>query len=300
MHSPAAGAVLAGPTVGAARFQYHRARSADEVDTLLATLDREARILAGGTDLIVQIRAGVRQPRHVIDVADVAELSRIDRQHNRFRIGAAVPMCDLRESAELSRSFAALMQGCQNVGSLQIQSRATLAGNACNASPAADTSPALLVYGAVMGIRSVHGAREVAIADFWTGPGRTVLRPGEWVEHVTLTDPGVHGSSYVKLGRTRGVDLAVVGIACAVTDDAVRFACASMAPTARRIGALERLLADEPDASAGAIDTAIAAELTPISDVRAGARYRLAMAGVCARRAYAAARAQRRALSDES
>lgn len=289
MHSPNAGAVLAGPTVGAARFRYHRARSASEVDDLLATLGTDARVIAGGTDLLVQIRAGARRPQHVIDVADVAELSRIDVQGNRFRIGAAVPVCAIRESPQVVTRFAALVEGCRNVGSLQIQSRATLAGNACNASPAADTSPALLVYDAVVGIRSADGAREVAITDFWSGPGRTVLRAGEWVDHVTLTDPGVHGSSYVKLGRTRGVDLAIVGIACVAVEDTVRFACASMAPTARRISALEELLSSHPDAPATAVDAAIGSELTPISDIRAGARYRLAMAGVCARRAYAQA-----------
>lgn len=295
MHSAAPGSVLAGPTVGAARFQYHRARSASEVDDLLAGLDGEARIIAGGTDLLVQVRAGARRPQHVIDIADVAELSRMDMQENRFRVGAAVPMCAIRESDDAQVRYAALVEGCRNVGSLQIQSRATLAGNACNASPAADTSPALLVYDAVVGIRCADGTREVAISEFWTGPGRTVLTPGEWVEHVTLTDAGSHGSSYVKLGRTRGVDLAIVGIACVVGEDRVRFACASMAPTARRITALEDLLMGDPDTSSESIDAAIAAELTPITDIRAGARYRLAMAGVCARRAYTHARARRKA-----
>lgn len=255
----------------------------------MAALGPDARIIAGGTDLIVQVRAGVRQAAHVIDVADIAELSGISLRDSKLRVGSVASLSAIQEFPGVPERFAALVEGCRNVGSIQIQSRATLAGNACNASPAADTSPALLVYDTTVGIRSVDGRRELPIGEFWTGPGGTALQPGEWVEYLTLTDPGIHGSSYVKLGRTRGVDLALVGIACLVGEHTVRLACASMAPTARRMVAVEDVLSEDPAATAAAIDSVIASELTPISDIRASARYRLAMAGVCTRRAFALA-----------
>jgi CO/xanthine dehydrogenase FAD-binding subunit len=297
MHSSAPGSVLAGPAVGAARFQYHRARSANEVDDLMAELGPDARIIAGGTDLIVQVRAGFRKPAHVIDIADIAELSGISLQDNMLRVGSVASLSAIQEFPRVPERFAALVEGCRNVGSIQIQSRATLAGNACNGSPAADTSPALLLYDTTVGIRSVGGRRELPVVDFWTGPGRTALRPGEWVEYLTLADPGIHGSSYVKLGRTRGVDLALVGIACLVAEHTVRLACASMAPATRRMAAVEDLLNANPAATTAAVDSVIASELTPISDIRASARYRLAMAGVCTRKAFALATDRRKAAS---
>ena len=294
MHSPAtSGRVLAGPAVGAARFSYHRARHPDEVDELLAEHGPQARILAGGTDLLVQMRAGVRRPQHVVDVADLAGLSTVSFTDGRLRVGAGAALWRIEELPVVRERFAALYEGARCVGSLQIQSRATLAGNACNASPAADTSPALLLYDAVMGIRSAVGKREVPITEFWSGPGGTTMRPGEWVEHITLSDPGPHGSCYVKLGRTRGVDLALVAIACLVGAGEVRVACASLASSARRLGGVAELLRSDPTADSEAVDTALAAEISPISDIRASSRYRLAMAGVCTRRAHSAATARR-------
>jgi CO/xanthine dehydrogenase FAD-binding subunit len=290
MPDPAVAGVLAGPAVGASDFRYHRPRHPEEVDALLAEHGASARLLVGGTDLLVQVRAGHRRPAHVVDIADLGALSAITFEDGRLRVGASVPLRRVREHPVVRDRFAALEQGAASVGSLQIQSRATLVGNACNASPAADTSPAVLLYDAVVTIRSVNGRRDLPVAAFWTGPGRTVLEPGEWVEQLTLTDPGPHGSAYVKLGRTRGVDLALVAIACLVGEEDVRVSCASLAPTSRRIGSVESLLRADPVADDESLDRAIAAEIRPITDIRASAAYRLAMARVCTRRAWAAAR----------
>ncbi len=295
MPDPSFAGVLAGPAVGAADFRYHRPRHPEEVDALLAQHGANARLLAGGTDLLVQVRAGHRQPAHVVDVADLGPLGDIAIDGDRLTVGAAAPLWRVREHPVVQQRYAALADGAACVGSLQIQSRATLVGNACNASPAADTSPALLLYDASATIRSVAGHRELPVADLWLGPGATALGPGEWVESLTLTDPGEHGSAYVKLGRTRGVDLALVAVACLVGADDVRVACASLAPTSRRIGSVETLLRDRPDADDTALGGAIAAEITPITDIRASAAYRLAMATVCTRRAFGAARERREA-----
>jgi carbon-monoxide dehydrogenase medium subunit len=210
----------------------------------------------------------------------------------RLRVGASVPVGRLAEHPVVRDRFLALRSAAGCVGSLQIQSRATLAGNACNASPAADTAPSLLAYEATFGVRSARGRREVTAKEFWVAPGRTVLEPDEWVEYVELSDAGDHGSAYVKLGRTRGVDLALVGVACVVRDGGVRVACASLSATPRRLPTLESALESTVDGTSlsdADLERAIAADVTPISDVRASARYRLAMAAVCARRAHRSA-----------
>jgi CO/xanthine dehydrogenase FAD-binding subunit len=279
--------VLAGPALGAADFRYHRPRRPEEVDDLLARYGEDACILAGGTDLLVQLRHGDRRPVHVVDLVDLAVPRGIDVSGHELRVAATVQLWQLEEHPHVQRRFAALVEGARCVGSLQIQSRATLVGNVCNASPAADTAPALLVYDAVASIRSARGSREVTLPELWTGPRSTSLAPDEWVEHLTLTDPGSHGSTYVKLGRTRGVDLALVGVACVDTGDEVRVAAASLAPTVRRLPTLERLYRQEGGDGVGddALADALGHDVTPISDVRAGAAYRTAMARVCCRRA---------------
>ena len=222
----------------------------------------------------------------MIDVSDLAALAEITFSDRRLRVGATTQLWQLESNPVVRTRFAALRDGVRCVGSLQIQNRATLAGNVCNASPAADTAPALLLYDAVVGIRSAAGRRQLPVSDFWRGPGATALAPDEWVEHVTLVDPGPQGSGYVKLGRTRGVDLALVGVAALVSDSDVRVACASLAPTARRLAAVEALLASSPAVDDDALDQVLASEISPITDIRASARYRLAMARVCVRRAH--------------
>lgn len=286
--------VLAGPAVGATDFRYHRPRSREEVDDLLARYGDRARILAGGTDLLVQLRSGEAGPAHVVDLVDLEVRHAIDVSGLQVRFDATTQLWQLEEHPHVRRNFAALVDGARRVGSLQIQSRATLVGNVCNASPAADTAPALLVYDAIAGVRSARGAREVPVRDLWTGPRRISLAPDEWVEHVTLTAPSSHGSMYVKLGRTRGVDLALVGVACLDAGDEVKVAAASLAPTVRRLSAVERLYGEEGGhVSDDALGTALAEDVAPISDVRAGVAYRTAMAGVCCRRARDGARRRR-------
>jgi carbon-monoxide dehydrogenase medium subunit len=281
--------VLAGPAVGAADFTYHRPGDPREVDELLARYAARARVLAGGTDLLVQIRSAARRPAHVIDIADLSAVRGVGFVGGRLRIGAATQLWELDADSVVRERFAALREAVRCIGSLQIQNRATLVGNLCNASPAADSGPALLMYDAAVGVRSVRGTREVPLTEFWLGPGATVLEPDEWVEHVTLQDQGHHGSAYVKLGRTRGVDLALVGVAALVNAAGVRLACASLAPTVRRLGTVEALLSANVAPDKGEVADAVAADVRPIDDLRAGARYRLAMAAVCVRRAHESA-----------
>lgn len=272
-------------------YIYYRPQDASEVDDLLYAHGADARILAGGTDLLVQLRDGSVAPRHVIDISGLDELSLVELGGDHLRIGAASPLWKLTESAAVRSRFAALAEAAKCVGSKQIQNRATVVGNICNASPAADTGPALLVYDAVVGIRSTTGCRRLPLSEFWLGPRRTALDPQEWVEYVELGDAGRHGSCYVKLGRTRGVDIALVGVAVLATDSGYRLAYASLAPTVRRATVTERVL----DPSRGVdqtwkdVERTLAGEIDPIDDVRASAKYRSAMAVVCTRRGVALA-----------
>jgi len=272
-------------------YIYCRPQDASEVDDLLSTHGADASILAGGTDLLVQVRDRSISPGYVVDVSDLRELSNIETDVNGIRIGAACPLWRLIESALVRERFAGLCEAARCVGSRQIQNRATVVGNICNASPAADTAPALLIYDAVVGIRSRLGKRRIPLSELWLGPHRTTLDPGEWVEYVEVRDAGRHGSCYVKLGRTRGIDLALVGVAALAADDGFRLAYAAVAPTVRRAIVTERLLdpARGADQVWEAVERSLAAEIDPIDDVRASARYRSAMALVCTKRGIATA-----------
>jgi carbon-monoxide dehydrogenase medium subunit len=264
-------------------FVYHRPASADAVDDLLDSLGGAARLLAGGTDLLVQMRSGGSPVEHVIDLVDLGGLDEVREDGSDLHIGATVSMWSLTEHPVVRRRFASVADAARCVGSRQIQARATLAGNICNASPAADTAPALLLYDADVELRAATGRRRVPLAEFWRGPRRTLLSPGEWVERITLHDPGRHGSAYVKLGRSRGVDLALVGVAVLVTGAETRIAACAVAPTVRRLVIAEREISDWGDDAT--VDRSIGASISPISDIRAGADYRRAMTVVCCRRA---------------
>lgn len=284
--------VLTAPSLSARDFIYHRPTTPSEVDYLLQRNGASAALLAGGTDLLVQIRSGHMTPRHVVDLIDVETASEIKQlDSGRVEIAASARISSLVANESVMSRFPALLDGMVRVGSLQIQNIATLVGNICNASPAADTAPALLIYDTVVKIRSVERRRSVPISEFWLGPGRTVLESHEWVESLVLADPGLHGSAYVKLGRTRGVDLALVGVAYLSTGSHARVAAASIAATPRRLGRTEESLSvDEGDIDWTQVNQALCSEISPISDLRATANYRQQMALVCCRRACVAGR----------
>jgi carbon-monoxide dehydrogenase medium subunit len=269
-------------------FTYERAGSCDDVDAFLAVHAEDGRLLAGGTDLLVQTRAGSVSPRHVLDVNYVEELSEVlMTEDGTIRIGAAVRLATIVRHEEVRRRCRALAQSAATVGSAQVQNMGTLVGNVCNASPAADTVPALLVHDAAVHVRSHAGKRRVAADEFFVGPGLTQLAPHEWVESIEIPSADADGSSYVKLGRTRGVDIAIVGAAVACSRAGVRVGLASVAPTplrARRTEAVMSLPPEEIDWLA--VEAALAGEVSPLSDVRASADYRRAMTYQCIRRAF--------------
>ena len=258
-------------------FEYLRPQSLDELLSLVRTHGPDARILAGGTDLIVRIKKGHELPRVVLDVKRVAELDgAVVATGTTVRIGARAVMTDVVDNAAVQQHFPALVEAAIVVGSIQIRNRATLAGNICNASPAADTAPALLAYGAQVNLLSDAGCRAIAVDDFFAGPGRTTLRAGEIVESIALPLPAERaGGAFERLTRRHGVDLAIVSVCCvARADGTARLGFGAVGP--RPFAVDTRIDAQ--------LDTVLALA-KPISDLRGSEEYRVAMLPVLARRA---------------
>lgn len=277
---------------------YHRPDTTEEVSALLRQ-DR-ALPIAGATDLLVQMRDGRVAPTSLVDLNMLPELGEIRQTANgAVVIGATVRLSRLASDV-LCRPYPCLVEGAATVGSVQVRNRATLVGNACNASPAADTAPGLLVYDAMVNLLSAQGRRELPIEDFWRSPGETALKSGEWVESITLPPPDQHGGCYLKLGRTLGMDLAIVGVAAYVSKSEARIGLASVAPTpvrARRVEAdLSGLVGDLPPRVIQAIQDLI----SPLSDLRSSEEYRRAMTIVLIARALRTARRRLTAASEES
>jgi len=277
-------------------FAYARPQSLAETFGLLDA-HPGARLLAGGTDLLVGVRKGTVVAPLLIDLKRVAELrGGITELDGAIRIGAGTVLTDVIDDRRIQDAFPALVAAARVVGSIQIRNRATLAGNLCNASPAADTVPPLLVFGALLELAGPAGSRRVSLAEFLVGPGRTVLEPGELVTaaHLPLPVDAV-GSAFQRMTRRRGVDLATVNLACTVTAQGVtRFAFGAVGPRAflatDESGTLAAGTADP--AEEDAVIRRMTAEATPISNVRASREYREGMLLVLSRRALRSARDQ--------
>jgi carbon-monoxide dehydrogenase medium subunit len=244
------------------------------------------------------MRAGVRRPSRLVDVKGIAELRQISFDPKTgLRLGAAVPCIEVFESALMRKHYPGLTEAAHLIGSTQIQSRASVGGNLCNGSPAADTTPALIALGAIAHLVGPKGAREVPVEDFVTAPGQTVLRPGELLVELRIAPPRPHSSDcYLRLIPRNEMDIAVVGVGVSLTLDgercvAARIALGAVGPTqilARKAG--DSLIGKQLDAAA--IDNAarLAIEASqPIDDMRGTAEYRRHIVGVLTRRALAGA-----------
>jgi CO/xanthine dehydrogenase FAD-binding subunit len=282
-------------------FAYERPDRLADALALLAGRDGEARPLAGGTDLIIRIRDRSIRPATVVDVKGIAEFSRDVRAEDGWlRIGARTTMTDLLRDARIRRDYAALAEAAAYVGSAQIRNRATLAGNICNASPAADTAPALLVYGAQVVAVGQEGRRTMPLDDFFVRSGVTTLLPGELVEAIELPLPaGNRGAAHARRTRRRGHDLASVTLAVAIGEDRVtRLSYGSVGPRPLLVVDETGVLAD-PAASDDAKRERLEALLVDASpsptSMRASPEYRLAMLRVLGMRAVSAATERLRA-----
>ena len=269
-------------------FAYQAPTSTSEALALLGANGKRARPLAGGTDLLVQLRSGLREADLLVDLKRIPELNLItfDRDDG-LTVGAAVTMNEVARHPDVQARYPLLAEAAESVASYQLRNRATLGGNLCNGSPAADTTPATLVLGGRIVLYSSSGEREVEAGEFFLGPGETAMRPGELMTAIRFPIPPAGSAGrYLKLGRNRAGDLSIVGVAVFGFPDGAapsgfhfRIALASVAPVVlRALEAEEALAANPPGEETFALAAEKAMEAaSPITDVRASAAYRKAM-----------------------
>ncbi len=284
-------------------FDYAAPTTVAEAVALLNLHGERARPLAGGTDLIAQVREGRRDPDLIVDVKHIAELNELAYDPEQgLRLGAAVPCYRLVEDAAVARAYPGLVEGAGLIGGTQIQSRASVGGNLCNASPAADAVPALIAAGAVCIVAGPERRREVPVEAFCTAPGRTALARGEILVGVHVPPPPPHtGSAYQRFIPRNEMDIAVVGAGVQVTLDARRQTCVAARVA---LGAVAPTPLPVPEAGAALVGrvpqpadleraaAAARAAARPISDMRGDADYRRHLAGVLTQRTLALALAR--------
>ena len=263
--------------------------------------DSSASWLAGGTDLLVGIRLGMRDPRRIIDLKQIPELMALDVGEDSILIGAAASAYDILHNSEIGSLCPGLADALDLIGSTQIQGRCSAGGNLCNASPAADSIPALIANGAVCRILGSSGERLLPVEDFLVGPGKNALEEDELLVQLVLPKP-MPGTSdaYLRLTPRTEMDIAVAGTGVSITLDttgvctAARVAIGAVAPTALLIEAAGQALVGsklEDDAIDRAV-TAVRAAASPISDKRGSAQYRTHVVGVLVKRAIQRAQAR--------
>jgi aerobic carbon-monoxide dehydrogenase medium subunit len=280
------------------RFEYFEPKTLDDAVSLLRLYAGKADVLAGGTDLLVEIKEHVRAPDYVVNIKKIADVDhlRFDAREG-LRFGALVTAREIEISPVVREKYPALSQAASEIGSIQIRNRATVAGNICRASPSADTLPPMIADGANVRIYGPAGERIVVLEEFFKGAGKTILRPDEIVTEVGMPAPPPHtGSAYIKHGRRKAMELATVGVAVSLTLErklcrAIRIVLGAVAPTPIRARQAEAVLLDQP-LDEHLLDMAAQAamnESRPLSNVRGSAQYRRAMVGVLTKRAIARA-----------
>ncbi|MCJ7824727.1 MAG: xanthine dehydrogenase family protein subunit M [Anaerolineales bacterium] len=277
------------------QFNYIKAETAERAIDLLQKKGAAVSILMGGTDLFVQMRNGDLAPDLLVDLKNLPGMDTINYSKTAgLTLGAAVTMNALARNPDVLTHYPLLAEAAESVASYQLRNRATVGGNLCNASPAADTAPAALVLEADITAIGPEGERIIHVADFFRGPGVNALEAGEFLSriHFSIQPMGWKGR-YLKIGRNAGGDLAIVGVAVMGFPDMsvpsnfrFKIALASVAPTPIRVDGAEEILAQNPLSEAVLEMAAEAAReaSTPIDDVRASARYRKAMVKELTRR----------------
>jgi carbon-monoxide dehydrogenase medium subunit len=274
-------------------MEFKSPTTVDEAVSLLKDAGDGARVLAGGTDLLVQMRSGRTTPSLVIDLKKIPELMQITEDASGFRIGAAVPSAEIDEHAGLKKAWPGFVEALELIGSTQIQGRCTAGGNLCNASPAADSVPAMIAASAVCEVAGPGGRRKVKVEDIPVGPGRTSLGAGEFVVAIELPPkPTRTGDAYLRFIPRTEMDIAVVGTGISLTLDdsgkcvAARVGLGAVAPTALLVeDAASALVGTElDDAALENMASAVRAACNPIDDKRGTIEYRTKVAGELAMR----------------
>ena len=278
-------------------FDYAAPQSVDEALKLLGSGSNGVAFLAGGTDILVQLREGHREAELVVDLKKIPELTELSfSPSNGLTLGAATPCYQIYGNPEITAAYPALADATRIIGGWQIQSRASVGGNLCNSSPAADSIPALIASDARCNIAGPSGRRSVSVAEFCTAPGRNVLQANEFLVNLQFPAPqSGAGSHYLRFIPRNEMDIAVVGAGAWVklndtgdTIESARLALAAVAPTPIAATKAADSLAGKPAteesiAAAGELAKEIA---SPISDMRGPAEYRAHLVGVLSRRAF--------------
>ncbi|RYG32939.1 MAG: xanthine dehydrogenase family protein subunit M [Burkholderiales bacterium] len=277
---------------------YHAPETVEHAVSLLAA-DATARPLSGGTDLIVQMQSGRLAPGAIVDLKRIAQLKSIRREGGGFVIGAAVACTALKDNADLVAAWPGVVEAANLIGSVQVRNRATMAGNLCNASPAADSVPALVAAGATCIVAGPSGEREVPVEQIPQSPGKTSLQAGEFITEIRLPAQPSHGSdAYLRSIPRTEMDIAVVGAGAHIVLDAdgscsaARISIGAVAPTVLLVADAGAALVGTrfEDAAIEKMMEAVRAACNPIDDKRGTVTYRKAMAGVLARRVVEIAR----------
>ncbi len=282
-------------------LQYEAPFTVEAAVMLLTASGESARVLAGGTDLLVQLRADLIEPELVVDLKRIPDLRQITEKDGGFSVGAAVTGAEMGEHAALKAAWPGLVEAMELIGSTQIQGRATMGGNLCNASPAADSVPALIAAGALATVAGPDGRRQVPVEDIAIGPGRTSLAKGEIVVSFQFpARPPRSADAYLRFIPRTEMDIAVVGAGVNLTLDEegacsdARVALGAVAERALLVTeAASALIGTRVDEAAlDKLAEAASAACSPIDDKRGTVAFRTRVAGVLARRAAAAALAR--------
>jgi carbon-monoxide dehydrogenase medium subunit len=274
-------------------MQYHTPHSFDDAVKIAADAKGVTRFLAGGTDVLVQLRADIVTPDTLIDIKKISGVSDITREGKGWRIGVAVTGAEMSEHGELGKEWPGVVEAMDLIGSTQVQGRATLTGNLCNGSPAADSVPAMVAAGATVSVTGPKGSRTVAVEDIPTGPGKTSLAKGELITAVHLPACGKHrGDAYLRFIPRTEMDIAVVGCAVNLRLEGkkiveARVVLGAVAPTVLLVADAAKAIIGTTldDAALEALAAAASAACKPINDKRGTIKFRTHVAGVLAKRA---------------
>jgi aerobic carbon-monoxide dehydrogenase medium subunit len=277
------------------KFEYHEPKTLSEAGRILDEMGGKASILAGGTDLMVNMKRGKASPKHVVSLSRIGELKQAGRDQGSLTIGACVTVADLRELEEVKAEYKGLFEAAGLLGSPLIRNLATVGGNIVTARPAADLPPPLIAYGATIELKKEAGERTLPLEEFFKGPGETMIEQGEILCSVVLRQPPLYsGGGYVKLGVRRALEISLVNVAAFFALDGpsgpiqeARVVLGAVAPIPiRALSAEQVLMGERPgDALFEKAGEAASKDAKPIDDFRASADYRREMVKVLTRRA---------------
>ncbi len=275
------------------KFDFHEPKSVNEACQMLDEFGTKAKILAGGTDLMVNLKKKVISPEHLVSLGRLEELKQIEVSKDSVRIGACTTVAQLAESQPIQDSASALSTGATSLGTPLVRNRATIGGNIGSARPAADLPPALLAYGATVTLSSKEGKRDIPLKDVFIGPGLTSIKPEEMLTEISFNLPPSHaGSGYINLGVRKSQDCNIVSVASYFLLDAAgniekaRIVMGSVGPTHLRSSSAEKVLTGEKPGESLFAKAAGAAtkDCEPILDFRGSSGYRRDMVGVLTKR----------------